>query len=137
MAGEGPVVVYCGQFIIGNYAEEEIWHVDYEAGSNAFSLLTPLFDLDESHGDLLYYDQNSEIRSHTYRTREAILIGDDLYHSTETYARTDNVRVLLCLTLGTDKLEYWPKLARTVGTQSEFVILPCGDERGTCDHRQE
>ena len=44
------IVVYCGQFIIGNYAEEEIWHVDYEAGSNAFSLLTPLFDLDESHG---------------------------------------------------------------------------------------
>ncbi len=131
------IVVYCGFFVIGNYADEETWHVDYEAGSNAFTLLTPLFEPGESHGDLLYYDRNSEIRLYEYRAREAILFGQDFYHSTETYARTNNIRVLLSLTLGTDKLKYWPKLENTVGDQSEFVILPCGDERGTCNHLEE
>ena len=128
------IVVYCGFFVMGNYASEEKWHVDYQTGSNAFTLLTPLFEPDESHGDLLYYNQNSEVAKYEYRVQEAILFGDDFYHSTETYSRTDNIRVLLSLTLGTDKLKYWPKLEKTVGHQSEFVILPCGDQRGTCDH---
>ena len=85
----------------------------------------------------MYYDQNSEVDVYEYRAHEAILLGDDFYHSTETYARTSNIRVLLSLTLGTDKLKYWPKLEKTVGHQSEFVILPCGDQRGTCDHLRE
>lgn len=131
------IVVYCGFFVIGNYADEETWHVDYQRGSNAFTLLTPLFEPDEAHGDLLYYDQNSEKRVHKYRVGEALLFGDDFYHSTQTYARTDKIRVLLSLTLGTDKLRYWPKLEKVIGSQSRFVILPCGDERGTCDHLDE
>lgn len=128
------IIVYSGFFVIGNYAAEEAWHVDYRTGSNGYTLLTPLFEPDESHGNLLYYDQNSEVTTYEYRAQEAILFGDYFYHTTEKYARTSNLRVLLSLTLGTDKLKYWPKLEPTVGRQSEFVILPCGDQRGTCDH---
>ncbi len=131
------IVVYCGFFVMGNHASEEAWHVDYQTGSNGFTLLTPLFEPDASHGNLLYYDQNSEVSTYEYRAQEAILFGDNFYHSTEKYARTSNVRVLVSLTVGTDKLKYWPKLEKAVGRQSEFLILPCGDQRGTCDHLGE
>jgi hypothetical protein len=108
--------------------------VDHERGSQGLTLLTPLFEPHPSHGGLLYYDQESEQRTYDYRVGEAMLFGDDFYHATATYPRTDAVRVLLSMTLGTDKLEYWPKLERVVGRQSEFLILPCGHQRGTCDH---
>jgi hypothetical protein len=128
------IVVYCGFFVIGNHADEPRWHLDHETGAQALTLLTPLFAPDPAHGGLLYYDQNSEVAKYRYRVGEAILFGDEFYHSTEAYPRTPNLRVLVSMTLGTDKLEYWPKLERVVGRQSEFLVLPCGHQRGTCDH---
>jgi hypothetical protein len=128
------IVVYCGFFVVGNRAEEERWHVDHERSSQGLTLLTPLFEPDAAHAGLLYYDQDSRPRTYDYRVGEAIVFGDDFYHSTGLYPRTESIRVLVSMTLGTDKLEYWPKLERTVGRQSEFLILPCGHQRGTCDH---
>jgi hypothetical protein len=67
-----------------------------------------------------------------YKVGEAIIAGDRVPHSTEPYATSRRLRVLVSLTFGTDKLEYWPILEKTVGAQSRFLVLPCGHERGAC-----
>ncbi len=46
------IVMYCGFFVVGNHLKEPLWHVDYREGANAYSLITPLFPLDEGHGGL-------------------------------------------------------------------------------------
>ncbi|MFV9614569.1 MAG: hypothetical protein ACNYZG_01365, partial [Gammaproteobacteria bacterium] len=53
-------------------------------------------------------------------------------HATEPYAETDTLRVMLSFTFGTDKSEYWNTLKETIGNQSNYMILPCGHEKGSC-----
>lgn len=130
---EKEVVMYCGFFVIGNHLNEIAWHVDYFDGANAFTLITPLFELDKKHGNLLYRDENKCINEYSYRLGEAIIFGDKFSHTTEPYPQTENLRVLLSLTFGTDNLSYWNTLKRTIGEQSRFMILPCGHQSGTCD----
>ena len=63
---------------------------------------------------------------------EAIVFGDGFEHATEPYPESDNLRVMLSLTFGTDKSEYWNTLKQTIDHQSNYMILPCGHEKGTC-----
>lgn len=63
---------------------------------------------------------------------EAVLVGEEAMHSPEPFDQTARPRVLVSLTLGTDKMEHWPILKRWVGSQSDFVVLPCGHVRGEC-----
>jgi hypothetical protein len=130
---ERQIQVYCGFFVVADWFREPSFHVDYFDGANAYTLLTPLFALDPGHGHLLIRDRNNEaIYKYQYEVGSAIMIGDHLHHSTEPYARTGTRRVLLSLTFGTDKMQYWNVLRRTVGTQSDFMIMPCGHEKRTC-----
>jgi hypothetical protein len=39
---------------------------------------------------------------------------------------------MLSFTFGTDKVEYWDVLKETIGQQSDYMILPCGHEKGAC-----
>jgi len=126
------IVMYCGFFVIGNQLAEEVWHVDYFAGANAYTLITPLFPLDEGHGDLFYRDENGAVNTYRYKLDEAIIFGDHFSHTTQPYAKTASLRVLLSLTFGTDKIEHWPILGKTIGAQSQYLILPCGHRNGTC-----
>lgn len=124
--------MYCGFFVVGNRLHKENWHVDYLEGSNAYTLITPLFDLAASHGHLLYKDARGDIQKHHYQLNEAIVLGERFNHSTECYEKSDTIRVLVSFTIGTDKPEYWDILKRTIGTQSNFICLPCGHLKGTC-----
>ena len=126
------IVMYCGFFVIGKYLEKEVWHVDYYEGANAYTLITPLSALDPLHGNLLYKDDNENVQQYSYKMNEAIILGDGFLHTTQSYPETGNLRVLLSLTFGTDKLEYWDVLQRTVGAQSKYVVLPCGHRLGRC-----
>lgn len=126
------IVLYCGFFVIGNRSYGESWHVDYQPGANAYTLLVPLFQPDTNHGNLLYRDQYGNSQTYVYKPGEGIVFGDHFLHTTEPYLKTDVPRALLSLTIGTDKLEYWDVLKQTIGSQSEFMILPCGHEMGSC-----
>lgn len=129
---EKNIVMYCGFFVIGNRFNEVSLHLDYFDSANGYTFLTPLFEIDPRHGNLLYLNGNKGIGEYSYRLGEAIIMGDGFLHSTEPYPQTDNLRVLLCLNVGTDKLIYWDILKRTNGQQSRFMILPCGHQLGTC-----
>ncbi|HXV27410.1 MAG TPA: hypothetical protein VD913_00445, partial [bacterium] len=125
--------MYCGFFVVGNRLDEEAWHVDYSNGANAYTLLTPLFELDKNHGHLLYKnDEEYESHRYIYKVGEALLVGDHLLHTTAIYPKTSEIRVLVSLTFGTDKLQYWDILKETIGSQSNYMVLPCGHPKDTC-----
>lgn len=127
------LVMYCGFFVVGNWLSKENWHVDYNEGANGYTFITPLFELDASHGNLLYKDQYGITCGYNYKLNEGIIFGDRFWHSTEPYAKSQQMRVLLSFTIGTDKPEYWHILKHTVGVQSSFMYLPCGHQLGTCN----
>lgn len=126
------IVVYCGFFVVGNHLDKELWHVDYLDNAHAFTLITPLFDLSSQHGGLLYTDEHQKRQCYQYKIGEAIFFGDGFTHTTQPYPKT-NTRVLLSMTFGTDNPAHWEVLEKTIGTQSRFLILPCGHQAGTCE----
>ncbi|MGF1522812.1 MAG: hypothetical protein ACFBSF_10910 [Leptolyngbyaceae cyanobacterium] len=126
------LVIYCGFLVVGNQAPNPKWHVDYFPGANGYTLITPLFEIVPEHGNLLYKNDQGADSIYQYRLGEAILFGDHFLHSTEPYAPSDRIRVLVSMTFGTDKIKYWDILKKTVGGQSAYLVLPCGHLLGSC-----
>lgn len=126
------IVMYCGFLVIGDHSPGYSWHDDYLPGANAYSLLTPLFELDPGHGDLLYRTHGGKTGTYNYALGEAIMFGDNFSHCTEPYQSTGQLRILVTIQFGTDKMEHWNVLRRTIESQSEFLVLPCGHPLGTC-----
>lgn len=126
------IEVYCGFFVVGKKMDRQTWHKDFVDGANGYTLITPLFDLDKSHGNLMYKDASLAIKAYEYKMNEAIIFGEGFEHATEPYAETDTLRVMLSFTFGTDKSEHWNTLKETIGNQSNYMILPCGHEKGSC-----
>jgi hypothetical protein len=130
------IVMYGAFFVVGNSAPHELFHVDYFPDSHAYTLLTPLYPLTKEHGNLLYRvnpTADAAVDVYKYKMGEAIIFGEQFEHSTQTYPKQSQYRILVSLTFGTDKLDYWGELKKTVGTQSTFMILPCGHQLGTCN----
>jgi hypothetical protein len=129
---ENTIEMYCGFFVVGKKMGRETWHKDYMDGANAYTLITPLFELEPSHGNLMYKDASSTTKTYQYKMNEAIIFGEGFEHATEPYAESDTLRVMLSFTFGTDKAQYWNILKETIENQSNYMILPCGHEKGTC-----
>lgn len=129
------IVMYSAFFVVGNVAPHELFHVDYLPDSHAYTLLTPLYPLLPEHGNLLYKaaPTSDELRLYRYRMGEVVTFGEQFEHSTQSYAKQSQYRVLVSMTFGTDKIEYWETLKKTVGTQSTYMILPCGHQLGHCN----
>lgn len=125
------IIMYCGFLVIGDRAPASQWHCDYTPDANAFTLITPLFELEPGHGHLLYKLGN-ETQRYQYTLGEAIFFGEKTAHTTEPYEPSEKKRILLSMTFGTDKIEYWPQLKETLDTQAEYFVLPCGHVYGTC-----
>jgi len=127
------IVMYCGFLVLGNQAPETLWHDDYLQGANAYTLITPLFELAPEHGQLLYEQHpDQEAARYVYSPGEAIILGDSFLHSTEPYAPSPHLRVLVSLTFGTDKWAHWPQLKQALNAQSKYFRLPCGHLNGKC-----
>lgn len=126
------IVMYCGFLVVGNRAPAAQWHCDYAPGANAFTLITPLFELEPGHGHLLY-KLGSQTERYEYTLGEAIFFGDKTAHCTEPYPPSNSKRVLVSMTFGTDKLEYWPQLKETLESQARYFMLPCGHVFGSCE----
>lgn len=131
------IVMYCGFFVIGNRAPYHHWHVDYQPGANAYTLITPLFSLSEEHGHLAYKIDKEHRDIYRYRSGEAIVFGDRFSHATEIYSPTNHLRILVSMTFGTDKLEYWEIIKKTVTNQSLYIIMPCGHVKDCCQCLEE
>lgn len=126
------IIVYCGFLVVGDRAPATHWHNDFAPGANAFTLITPLFELAPGHGHLLYKLRDETLR-YQYIKNEAIFFGEKTSHTTEPYEPSDKKRVLVSLTFGTDKLEYWPRLKASLDSQAQYFKLPCGHVFGRCD----
>lgn len=129
---EQNLVLYSGFLVIGDRSPAPKWHVDYFPNANAYTLLTPLFDFESDHGNLLYKDVDDAEKLYAYELGEAIILGERFQHSTEPYSRSNKRRVLVSMTFGTDKLEHWDVIAGTIASQSRYQMLPCGHVRGSC-----
>ncbi len=129
---DSKIILYSGALTVGEYSPAPSWHVDYKPGANAYSLLTPLFELDPGHGDLLYRMGDGQTGTYCYTQGEGIMFGDGFYHCTEPYEKTGHLRVLVTIQFGTDKMQYWDVLRQTVESQSDYLILPCGHQLGHC-----
>ncbi|MFN3361875.1 MAG: hypothetical protein ACK421_10685 [Pseudanabaenaceae cyanobacterium] len=127
------IVMYCGFLVISNGIAQPKWHYDYHPGANAYTLITPLLELAPGHGNLYYKDAQEITRTYRYKLGEAIIFGEGFLHSTAPYPPCPDLRVLVSLTFGTDKLRYWHITARTITIQSRYFMLPCGCVVGTCD----
>lgn len=131
--------MYCGFLVIGDRAPETMWHYDFRTGAQAFTLITPLFELLPEHGHLLYRLADKQARKYTYRLGEAILLGEKFSHTTEPYGEEDvsgPLRVLVSLTFGSDKWENWEQLKPNIESQSHYFAQPCGHISGRCKCEQ-
>jgi hypothetical protein len=126
------LIMYAGFLVVSDRAPRSSWHADYFAGANGLTLITPLFELDRGHGNLLYRLRGDEVATYRYQLGEALIFGEEFYHCTEPYNSTDRLRVLVSISFGTDKIDHWKVLRETIAGQSRFLILPCGHRRGTC-----
>ena len=126
------IQVYCGFFVVGKQMDRATWHKDYVDGANAYTLITPLFELAPEHGNLMYKNPFGHHSVYQYKINEAVIFGDGFEHATEPYAKTDKLRVMLSFTFGTDKLMYWERLKQTIAEQSNYMLLPCGHQKGHC-----
>jgi len=130
---ENKIEMYCGFFVVGKNMDRQTWHKDYLDDANAYTLITPLFELEPSYGNLMYKDESLNIKTYQYKINEAIIFGEGFEHATELYPMSDELRVMLSFTFGTDKIEYWNILKETIGEQSNYMTLPCGHQKGTCE----
>ncbi len=128
---------YSGFFVVGNRARDTFWHMDYSPGANAYTFISPLFPPDPGHGNLAYKDPDDNPQTHIYNLGEGIVLGENFLHATEPYPQCETPRVLLSFTFGTDKLEHWEALEKTIAGQSEFMVLPCGHQLGRCQCLEE
>jgi len=64
---DNKIEVYSGFFVVGKKMDRETWHKGFQDGANTYTLITPLFELDESHGHLMYKDQTSDIKHQTQK----------------------------------------------------------------------
>lgn len=129
------VVLYSGFLTIGNRFGSPSWHQDFVPGAHAYSVITPLFELDADQGPLLYQLLDERVETYRYRLGEAIVFGAGFSHSTAEYGPSRRLRVLLSLSCGSDKFDHWSKAELTIKGNSRYYHLPCGHRIGSCSCR--
>lgn len=122
---DSAVQLYAGFLVIRSACDASYFHVDWAKTNNeAFTAMTPVSDNMAGFG-LLYENLLGEVGNYEYQRGEAILFGDRFSHSTKP-GRSDEPVVLLCFEFGTDKMEHWDKIYRTIGTQALMLCRPDG-----------
>jgi hypothetical protein len=120
------VRLYAGFLVVRSRCTKAHLHVDWNGANNeAFTLLTPVSGNTADFG-LLYKKLTGETGEYAYKTGEAIAFGDNFQHGTKP-GQSEKPVVLLCFEYGTDKMEHWPRLHRTVGYQATHLRQPDGE----------
>jgi hypothetical protein len=122
---EVAVRLYAGFLVVRSRCSEAHFHVDWsETNNEAFTFMTPVTGNSSDFG-LLYKRLDEAVGEYPYTIGEGIAFGDKFQHSTQPGESKQPV-VLLCFVYGTDKMEHWPKINRTVGTQVTHLRQPDG-----------
>jgi hypothetical protein len=122
---EKDVRLYAGFLVVRSSCTATNFHVDWDQANNeAFTLLTPISDNGGDFG-LLFRRLTGEIAEYSYKRGEAIVFGDKFWHSTKPGKSSEPV-VLLCFEFGTDKMEHWESISRTIGHQAAYLCRPDG-----------
>jgi hypothetical protein len=122
---ERKVQLYTGFLVVRSRCTAPDFHVDWNGANNeAFTLLTPVAANCEGFG-LLYERLDGAVGEYDYKVGEAILLGDNFRHSTKPGCSPEPV-VLLCFEFGTDRMDHWDKIYRTIGYQAAFLCRPDG-----------
>lgn len=118
--------LYAGFLVVRSRCAEPDFHIDWvKTGNQAFTAMTPVSGAAPGFG-LLYEKLTGDIGEYDYRPGEAIVFGDNFRHSTKPGSSSTPV-VLLCFEFGTDKMEYWDSISRTVGHQTGLLRRPDGE----------
>lgn len=119
------VRMYSGFLVSRSYCSGPDWHLDWiDTNNEAFTLLTPITETPPDFG-LVYQRSDGTEGTYRYTAGKAIVFGDHFTHSTRP-GRSDHPVVLLCFTFGTDKMQYWPAIEPTAGSQGNLIRLPDG-----------
>jgi hypothetical protein len=117
--------LYAGFLVVRRECREPHFHVDWTGANNeAFTLMTPVTPARDDFG-LLYERLDGSIGDYGYKRGQAIAFGDNFRHSSKPVS-SDDPLVLLCFEFGTDKMEHWPNIYRTVGKQVTHIRQPDG-----------
>lgn len=119
------VRLYAGFLVVRSRCTEAHFHVDWSDTNNeAFTFMTPVRGNPSNFG-LLYKRLDDAVGEYRYTIGEGIAFGDKFQHSTQPGESEEPV-VLLCFVYGSDKMEHWSKINRTVGTQVTHLRQPDG-----------
>lgn len=122
---EREVRLYAGFLVIRSRCDATHFHVDWlKTNNEAFTVMTPVGDAPEDFG-LLYRKLDGTTGDYPYKQGEAIGFGENFDHSTKP-GRSNQPVVLLCFEFGTDRMEHWPMIKRTIGTQTTHLRRPDG-----------
>ena len=120
------VRLYAGFLVLRARCTEPYFHVDWDNTNNeAFTVMTPISGRGHDFG-LLYSRLDGETASYSYRRGEAIMFGDNFRHSTQP-GQSDEPVALLCFEFGTDRMEHWPQILKTLGYQAHLLRRPDGE----------
>lgn len=101
------------------------FHVDWiDTKLQAHTMLAPVAEAPPGFG-LLYQGLDGSIAHYDYRLGKPLLFGDGFLHSTQP-GHSPSPVALLSFTFGTDKMEYWPKIAATAAGHGNLVRRPDG-----------
>jgi hypothetical protein len=124
------VIRVYNSFIVTRSRCSASWlHMDYEfeAETNAYTLMTPLYDYSQStSGHLVYKSSLGRTRDYTYHLGRAIIFGAGFRHATSILHDTSQ-RAFLCFTFGSDKRVHWKAIYRTLAGQSRLTWGPDGE----------
>jgi len=117
--------LYSGFFVTRSQCVAPDFHLDWiDGGNQAFTFLAPISG-NCSAIPLRYRTFRGEEADYHYQLGRGLVFGDYFSHSTGIGAASEPV-VLLSFTFGTDRMEDWPKLARTAGSQGRLHCRPDG-----------
>jgi len=117
--------LYSGFFVTRSWCKKPDFHLDWlEANNDAFTFLMPL-TANCSEMGLVYKNARGEVADYQYQMGRGLIFGDHFVHATAA-GQTDQRCVLLCFTFGTDKMEYWSRIAETAAAQGRVHCQPDG-----------
>lgn len=113
---------YSAFFVTRSYCKKPNFHTDFiNTGNNAFTLMTPLTNIDDDvNGHLLFKDNDDNVHVYRYKRGDCIVFGDSFLHSTQPYEGKEVT--FLCFTFGSDKETYWKNIFECIKGQQNNVM---------------
>lgn len=117
--------LYAGFFVTRSQCEALDMHCDWATEeTDAFTLMAPLRPNGSDLG-MTYDTVRGTRRTLTYRLGKGLVFGPKFFHSTAV-GKLDERAVFLCFNFGTDRMENWPTISKTVAMQCDLVRQPDG-----------